>query len=199
MRTRNHTSLGQSRTRRDRTLGQAVAELAIVAPVLIVLMMALLQFAFIFMAQVGLTNAVRDVARAASAPRVATDANAAVDAQEFYLRMTTDPGGALARNVPTYAASGLVTAGSAGDLTVRRTRVCYYSFTDVTNHPAVMAYAEVQYVHPLFLPIISQILDPFDGVTDGGFRLGAVEEIRVGNIELQNTDIPNKATPTCNT
>jgi hypothetical protein len=40
---------------------------------------------------------------------------------------------------------------------------------------------EVQYAHPLFLPLVSIILDGFDGTGDGALRIGTAEEIRVEN------------------
>jgi Flp pilus assembly protein TadG len=180
-----------------RSRGQALVELAIVAPVLLLLLLAIFQMTFIFAAQVGLTNAARDVARAASGVEIATQANADVAAQEFFDRMV-DPGGSLARNVSGYQPSGRVDAATPGNLATRGTRVCYYSFTDVSGNPAVTAYVEVRYAHPLFLPIIGNLIDGADGTSDGALELGAVEEFRVGNPALQSTDIPVKTSPRCN-
>jgi Flp pilus assembly protein TadG len=47
--------------------GQALAELALVAPLLILLLVAIFQFAFVFQTQMGITNAVREAARRAAA------------------------------------------------------------------------------------------------------------------------------------
>ena len=52
-----------------------------------------------------------------------------------------------------------------------------------------MARVQVVYMHPLFIPLISQILDGFDGATDQAYRLGTSEEIRVSNGQLSATDI----------
>jgi hypothetical protein len=59
-----------------------------------------------------------------------------------------------------------------------------------------MARVEVQYRHPLFIPLISGILDGFDGQTDQAYRLGTSEEIRVANVPLSTTDIPTSLGPT---
>ncbi len=61
-----------------------------------------------------------------------------------------------------------------------------------------MARVRIEYSHPLFIPLISQILDGFDGTTGDGYRLGVSEEIRVSNLGLTTTDIPGIANPVCN-
>ncbi|HEX5591593.1 MAG TPA: hypothetical protein VFX65_14970, partial [Candidatus Limnocylindrales bacterium] len=78
------------------------------------------------------------------------------------------------------------------------TRVCYYSFTDASGAPAVMARVDVQYRHPLFVPLLGWILDGLDGASDGGLRLNAIEDIRVGNAVLLTTDIGDVTSQTCN-
>lgn len=171
--------------------GQSVAELAIVLPVLALLLMAILQIGFLLYTQVGVINAAREAARNAAAIPVATNSQATSAATEYYTRLTAT-GGFLERNVGGYSPSRLITTGSP------RTLVCYYSFTDASDAPAVMARVEVEYSHPLFIPLISPILDGFDGTSDGGLRLGATEDIRVGNLVLATTDIPSIGTPTCN-
>src|SRR5438034_9507461 len=47
--------------------GQALLELALVTPILVLLVMAIFQFAFVIESQIGLTNAVREAARRAAA------------------------------------------------------------------------------------------------------------------------------------
>ena len=51
--------------RRDRSgeSGQALLELALVVPLLVLLVMAIFQFAYVLESQMGLTNAVREAAR----------------------------------------------------------------------------------------------------------------------------------------
>jgi Flp pilus assembly protein TadG len=174
--------------------GQALVEFALVVPILAVLLMSILQIGVLFFSQVGLTNAARDAARNASAIPVTTAAGASTAANTYFLRLTDPSTGFLKRNVGAYSPGGLVT-GSPGSL---RTEVCYYSFVDATTGTSIMAHVHIEYSHPLFIPLISQILDGFDGVNDGGYRMGVTEEIRVGNVNLTTTDIPTIATPVCN-
>jgi Flp pilus assembly protein TadG len=163
--------------------GQGLVEFAIVLPVLAVIFMAILQFGVLFSAQVGITNAVREAVRNASAIPVATNANAGTAAQSVYDRLTNPSTGLLKRNGSSYSTSALV--GSPG------TQACYYSYSDATGGISIMARVQVAYKHPLFIPLISGILDGFDGVTDQAYRLGASEEIRVSNGSLTATDIPS--------
>jgi Flp pilus assembly protein TadG len=178
-----------ARGRRSR--GQSLVELAIILPVLLLLLMALLQIGFLLFTQVGLTNAAREAARNAASIPVATVADATTAATTYYTRLTDSTNGFLKRNVGGYNPGRLVTAGSP------HTLVCYYSITDASAAPAVMARVEVEYSHPLFIPLVSYILDGFDGTSDGGFRLGATEDIRVGNGILTTTDIGTSGSPTC--
>jgi Flp pilus assembly protein TadG len=169
-----------------------VAELAVILPVLLILLMAILQIGFLLFTQVGLTNAAREAARNAAAIPVATISEASVAASTYYSRLTDPASGFLKRNVGGYTPSQLVTSGSP------RTLVCYYSITDTSGAPAIMARVGVEYSHPLFIPLISPILDGFDGAPDGGLRLGVTEDIRVGNAILASTNIGNSGSPTCN-
>lgn len=172
--------------------GQSVAELAIVLPVLLLLFLSIAQIGFLLFTQVGLTNAAREAARNAANIPVATAAQASTAATTYFGRLTDPATGFLTRNVGGYNATNLVTTGTP------RTRVCYYSFTDASGAPAVMARVDVQYRHPLFVPILSNILDGWDGTTNDGLRLNAIEDIRVGNAVLTSTDIPDITTQTCN-
>ncbi len=172
--------------------GQSIAELAIVLPALLLLLLAIVQFGLVFFTQVGLTNAAREADRNASAIPVATVAQASAAAQEYYNRLTDPSTGFLKRNVGGYNASRLVTAGA------NRTSVCYYSFTDASGSVAITARVRVEYSHLLFLPLVAQFLDGWDGTSDGGYSLSTTEDIRVGNGVLTTTDIGDVTTPTCN-
>lgn len=178
--------------RHDRSRGQSLAELAIVLPVLLLLLLSILQVGFLIVTQIGLTNATREASRNAASIPVATASQASTAAIAYYGRLTDPTSGFLKRNIGGYDAGRLIGSGTP------RSRVCYFSFTDASGAPAVMARAEVEYSHPLFIPLIAQILDGFDGVSDGGFRLGVTEDIRVGNLALATTDIGNSGSPTCN-
>ena len=164
-------------------------------PVLAVILLSILQFGILFSAQVGITNAVREAVRNASAIPVATSANALTAANSVYTRLTDPTTGLLKRNGSGYSVSALVVAPDSP-----RTQVCYYSYTDATGGISIMARVQVEYKHPLFIPLISQILDGFDGATDQKYRLGTSEEIRVSNGQLSGAGgIGGSGSPTCNT
>ena len=186
------TTLTRPSPSQDSHRGQSIAELAIILPALLLLLLAIVQFGLVFFTQVGLTNAAREAARNASAIPVATAAQALTASTEYYNRLTNTTNGFLKRNVGGYQSSRLIITGSEA------TRVCYYSFTDASGAPAVMATVRVEYSHPLFLPIGAQFLDFWDGVTDGGLSLTTTEDIRVGNAVLTATDIGDSTVPTCN-
>jgi hypothetical protein len=65
--TRRTSTPGIAGRRPNAERGQALVELALVAPLLILLVMALFQVAFVFQTEMGITNAVREAARRAAA------------------------------------------------------------------------------------------------------------------------------------
>jgi len=150
-------------------------ELALVLPILALLLLAIIQFASIFAAQIGVTNAVREAARigAVTTPTT-TEAQAAATATKIYSLLTNSADGLLKRNVFEFNATNIVT--SAPD----DTEVCY---RDASGSGGSSVFVKVQagYRHPLFIPLLSGLLDGIDGVIDGGLRIGASEEMRVEN------------------
>jgi Flp pilus assembly protein TadG len=167
------------RATRDRSTGQALAEFALLVPVLILILLAIIQLAFIFAAQVGITNSVREAARlAAVTSPTSTAGQASSNGQGVYDALTNTTNGFLKRNVFSYAAANLVTTGSPD------TSVCYQSFTDSAGKSAIEVSVEANYRHPLFIPIVGAIVDGIDGSSDGALRVGATEEMRVENEEL---------------
>jgi Flp pilus assembly protein TadG len=170
--------------------GQGLVEFALVLPILALFLLGILQLGVLLATQVGITNAVREAVRNASALPVATAADAQNSANLIYTRLTGS-NGLLARNGSSYSTASLEISGSP------RTRVCYYSYTDATGQPSIMANVEVVYKHRLFLPIISAILDGFDGSNDQAYRMVVGEEIRVSNGILASTDIGGVLSPTC--
>jgi len=178
---------------RNRGRGQSLVEFVLVLPVLAVLFLSILQFGVLFSAQVGITNAVREAVRNASAIPVANSGDALIAANSVYDRLTDPSTGLLKRNGSGYSAGALVPTGSSG------TQVCYYSYTDATGGISIMARVQVEYRHPLFIPLISGILDGFDGAPDQAYRLGTSEEIRVANGPLASAGgIGGSGSPTCN-
>ncbi len=178
----------------DRSRGQSLVEFALVLIPLMMIFTSILQFAVLFSAQVGVTNGVREAVREASAIPVANSTDAATAANRVYTILTDSSTGLLKRNGSSYSTGALVTTGSP------RTQVCYYSYTDPSGSVSVMARVVVQYRHPLFIPLISGIIDGFDGANDNAYRLGSSAEIRVANPPLTSAGgIGGTGSPTCNT
>ena len=175
-----------------RSRGQAAAEFALVLPVLALIFLSILQFVMVFQAQVGLTNAAREVARNASVKAILTS-TAAQDASNAYYARMTAVGGVLVRNVTSYDGARLVTTGSP------RTRVCYFSYADPNGTTSVMASVEIQYGHPLLIPLVGAVIDGFDGAMDGALRVGTREDIRVSNLLTDVvTGVGDSTSPVCN-
>lgn len=147
--------------------GQAIAEFAISAIVLLLLLLAILQFAFIYNAQIGITNSIRDAARYGSS-FTANDDTAASTAAGSTWSFTTST---LSSHVSPYYSTRLV-AGSGA---------CFEGYTDSNGQPAVRVRVSAIYDHPLVVPLISAIIDGFDGSNDGSFRLTSSIELRVDN------------------
>jgi len=134
-----------------RTRGQSLAEFALILVPLMLVLVGTIQFGVIWATQVGVTNAVRDTARAASMvqPKASTAGNVTPDA-EIAAAKNIDQTvllKALSSNVPFYG---------VGNVKVHR--VCYSTFRDLDNDPALQATVTVVYGHPIFIPLLSGIL-----------------------------------------
>src|SRR6476469_3301297 len=89
---------------KPRYRGQALVEFALVLPVLVILLLSIIQFAFIFAAQTGVTNAVREAARLAAVNTpTETAAEATVSADAIYTKLI-GTNGLMARNIFGFAA-----------------------------------------------------------------------------------------------
>jgi Flp pilus assembly protein TadG len=162
-----------------RRRGQALPEFALILPVLALILLSIIQMGFIFAAQVGITNAVREAARLAAVTSPTLDSvQATSNGDKVYFDLTNTTTGFLKRNVFAYSSGNLVVSGSP------ETQVCYQSFIDSSNKPAVTVKVEAYYRHPLFIPLIGALLDGLDGTPNDGFRVGATEEMRVENDEI---------------
>jgi Flp pilus assembly protein TadG len=163
------------RTSRQSAEGQALVEFALIAPLFFLLMFAVIQFGFLMGGQIGFTNGVRETARYAS-----TIPNAPTSA--VLTELVTNQ---LPKAIPGYRLANL------GSTTVT---YCYYP--NPNNTPAFPSYSErvivtAVYRHPLFVPIVSAIIDRIDGVGDNALSATAREEMRVENPRI--TSIPGGA------
>lgn len=153
---------------RRRETGQALAEFAIVAVPMLLLLLGILQFGLIYNAQVGLTNAIRDAARYGSGLPATDPGLAATAAASTYVRLRA----ALTDYVIPYDAANLVTGTG-------NTEVCYEQRDDGTGalhpDPAFVRVTAV-YDHPILVPLIGALIAP-----SGAFRITVTTEIRVDN------------------
>jgi len=125
-----------------RERGQALVEFALVVPILVLILIAIFQFAYVLETQIGLTNALREAARRAAA--VSSPTSAWVLAQ---LNGTgpSDPG-LLAQNVQSFQTSRATEAVS----------FCTYTVAGVTG-PNYRVDVNISYDHPVFFPVLSYI------------------------------------------
>ena len=173
------------RVRGSHERGQAIAEFGLAAIPLFMLLLGILQFGFIYNAQVGLTNAVRDAARYGSSLTANTDASAQTAASNSFGFLT----GSLGKYVAPYNAGLLVSGSGASE-------VCYSQHTDGNaGQTPVWVDVSAQYRHPLIVPLVGAIIDAFDGASDGSFKITASTEFRVDN---PSTPAPLLSATTCN-
>jgi Flp pilus assembly protein TadG len=154
--------------------GQALTEFALIAPLLFLLLFSVIQLGFLMAGQIGFTNGVRETARyAATIP----NATAASVRTELLTKQ-------LPKAIPGFRGTNIV----AGSTTVS---YCYY--TNPNNTASYPSYSlrvivSAVYRHPLFVPLISNILDGFDGSNDSALTASVREEMRVENPRM--TSIP---------
>lgn len=163
--------------RREGESGQALLELALITPILVLLLMAIFQFAYVIESQMGLTNAVREAGR-----RVAAQTDPApnwVSLQNFVqdeLCGTADPNcetGLLKENVPAFNYALLATNPPT-------VTFCVYdvigSSGTINNYQVNV---HVAYEHPLFFGPLAFATDAMDGVPDGAWTLTADAQMRL--------------------
>ena len=137
--------------------GQALIEFALVAPIMILLLAALVQFGVIFERQIGIENAVREAARrGATQDTTVALANAGANATWTRNQLITLLGNTQAHD-------------PARDVDLQ---ACFYTpaALDPAGNHQVWVKVHAGYEHPLFLPIIDLLLDGIDGVSDGRLR-----------------------------
>ena len=150
--------------------GQALVEFAVVAPILILILAAVLQFGLIFQRQIGIENAARETARLGATWAATDDATAGTNAAAAWTALMGS-GKLLQTNVQGYDANWCPVSSVCA-------RVCYYQSgtapnpsaapapTDPASNKQVLVTAYVTYYHPLIIPVIAQILDGLDGTLD---------------------------------
>ena len=161
--------------RRDVAAGQALAEFALVLPVLMLILLSIIQLGFMLGAQIGLINATRETARFGSlSPTTENSASANGAAVNGYLESSSLP-----QNVPGYSSANLGTHGVS---------YCQYQNPGASSY-SVRLIVEARYRHPLFVPLVGIILDGFDGTMDGNLAVSTREQFRVENMPLNLSEV----------
>jgi TadE-like protein len=165
--------------------GQALLELALVVPVLVLLVMAIFQFAFVMESHVGLTNAVREAARrvAATEPNATPVWTGSPSLTEWVQSQlcgdATPPcaGGLLADNVQAFDGAKL-----QPDMPV--VTFCTYSVQMAgTPETQYRVQVDVLYKHPVFFGMLAFATDLIDGTGDGLWDLSASAQMRLENVD----------------
>ncbi len=172
---RNLMKIVKSRQSTSESRGQALTEFALIAPLFFLLLFAVIQLGFLLGGQVGFTNGVRETARYAS---TIPNATAAQVKTELLTKQ-------LPKAIPGFRSANIVVAST--DVSY-----CYYPNPNNTaSYPSYSLRVIVlaSYRHPLFVPLISNILDGMDGSPpDGALTATVREEMRVENPRI--TSIP---------
>ena len=163
----------------SRESGQALLELALITPILVLLLMTIFQFAYVIESQMGLTNAVREAARRVAAQTEPAPNWAALQAfvQGELCGNPACTTGLLEENVPAFNSSLLATNPPAVSF-------CVYDVVGATgtiNNYQVNVH--VEYDHPLFFGPMAFATDAMDGVTDGEWTLTADAQMRLEYID----------------
>ena len=173
-------SLLRAAPRRDRESGQALLELALVVPIIVILALSIFQFAYVIESQMGLTNAVREAARRTAASTDTTPtwtgANSLAEYVEEQLcgdAVAPCDGGLLEENVQGYDGSLLTTGHPTA---------CFelYSAAGIQN---VSVDVSVTYQHPLFFGLLGFATDAVDGTPNGAWDLSASAQMRLENVD----------------
>jgi len=142
-------------------------EFAFVVPVLFVIMLGIVQLGWIFTTQIGLTNSIREAARYAATQRTVDTTQAGTNGSATVAQLNL----IMPRNVNFFGSANVSTASAT-----------YCAYPDVKSPDySLRVRVTVQYRHPLFIPLISGIIDGVDGVADNALLATAVEEMRVEN------------------
>ena len=160
-------------------LGQALVEFALVAPIMVLIFAALVQFALIFERQIGIENAVRDGARRAATYGTLTSTEACTNGA-FVWNLVFGTGGTMQTNVQGYDTSGTA---------VLNPLVTYTTQTSAAGFKAVLIKVSATYKHPLFLPVITQILDGIDGQTDNALWVSTSAQFTVQNDAASDSSV----------
>lgn len=155
---------------RHREGGQGLVEFALVIPIFLFIIFTILQLGLLFQAQNGLTNAVRETARYAAPFRVVDTAGATTTCSTVLSKLTT----ILSQEIIGYTAANEIPTAT----------YTWKADENLDGNYYITIKVKADYKFPLFVPLISNLLDGMDGVADvpgPKLRLSAQEEMRVEN------------------
>ncbi|HXG26924.1 MAG TPA: TadE family protein [Candidatus Binatia bacterium] len=165
--------------------GQALLELALVVTILVLLFMAIFQFAYVLESQNGLTNAVREAARRVAATTTANPAWTGPGSLQTWVQgqlcgtyvtvCGDNPAnrGLLAENVQGFDGSKLWT-------TVPDVSFCEYPVGSQVEYQVEVS---LTYKHPLFFGLMAFATDLTDGSPNGFWDLSTSAQMRMENID----------------
>ena len=181
--------------RRTGERGQALLELAIITPILVLLIMAIFQFAYVIESQMGLTNAVREAGRRVAAQTDVAPNWAALQAwvQSELCGDTTSPcdGGLLPANVSGFDPTSLTTDPPT---------VTFCSYDVIGSSGTITNYqvnVSVTYAHPVFFALLDFATDALDGNPNNRWDLSASAQMRLEYIDDQDPGFTAPGGPAC--
>ena len=155
--------------------GQAMVEFAIVAPIFFLLVFGVLQLGLLFGAQNGLVDGVRDTARKAATYRV--DEETFADPTVFSSICST-----LGTELQAELKAKMPAFNPLGPPLRYHPAIQYeWQQNPTTSQYFLVADVKVVYDHPLFIPLVGNIINPSG---NGSITLQASEQMRVENPSL---------------
>ena len=170
----------------DRARGQALVEFALVIPIFLVIVLSIVQFGMLLGAQDALSNSAREATRYAATIPVSTTTDvgdcSSGTTQQIYAKVKS----VLQQKLPGYVATDLAACGNASGTTT-----ITYCRRDNPTGPGDVTYSiwvqvRVVYHHPLYVPLIGNMVDLLDGVPDGRLQGSASEQMRVETFNLSD-------------
>lgn len=146
---------------------------------LLLILFSIIQLGLLFSTQLGLSTAARETARYASTLITTSSAQGVTNGSLALTDMRT-------RKLPQYVV-GFTVSNLNGTTATPPSRVtyCYYQNAGSPTTYSVRVVAQAEYKQVLLLPLISNVIDGFDGAPDSKFRLGAREEMRVEGLLMK--------------
>jgi Flp pilus assembly protein TadG len=154
--------------RRHGERGQGLAEFALVAPILFLLLFGVIQLGLIMAAQNGLVNGVRDATRKAATYRVNDLSFDAGSIGSICTAVGNQLTSDLSASIPGFTAANLVYS------------IAYEAQSDPGGW-FIVAHISATYDNPIYVPLVGNVIHPSDPAT---LPLDASEQMRVENPEL---------------